>query len=130
MPSHLLEPPMDPGPPPAWPGGAWVGSVDVSSHLADRITLVGSAGYQRARLLARKGRQPQGFVELQVREGSVSMEDLRRHAAALPEQPEIHAPGSLSSVTVILCTRDRPIPLRTALTSLLALDYPRFEIIV
>jgi GT2 family glycosyltransferase len=130
MPSYLLEPPMDPGPPPAWPGSAWVGAVDTSGQMVDRITLVGAAGYQRARLLVRKGRQPRGFVELRVREGSVSVEDLQRQGAALPEPPENQAPALLPPVTVILCTRDRPGPLRMALTSLLALDYPRFEIIV
>jgi GT2 family glycosyltransferase len=121
---------MDLGAPPAWAGSAWVGSVDISGQMADRITLAGGAGYQRARLLLRRGRQPLGFVELQVQEGSVSVDDLRRHAAALPESPESPAAPSLPPVTVVLCTRDRPASLRMALTSLLALNYPRFEIIV
>ena len=105
---QVLEPPMDPGPPPAWTGSAWVGAVDLSSRMADRITLLGADGYQHARLLIRRGRQPRGFVELRVQEGSVSVDDLRRHAAALPEPPEGQAPQSLPPVTIVLCTRDRP----------------------
>jgi GT2 family glycosyltransferase len=130
MPPYVLEPPMNLGPPPAWTGSAWVGAVDLSSPMADRITLAGADGYQRARLLVRRGRQPRGFVELQIQDGSVSVDDLRRHAAALPEPPESQPPQSLPPVTVVLCTRDRPDALRMALTSMLVLDYPRFEIVV
>ena len=130
MPLRVLEPPMDPGLPPAWTGSAWVGAVDLSSRMADRITLAGADGYQRARLLVRSGRQPRGFVELPVQEGSVSANDLRRHAAALPEPPESQGPQALPPVTIVLCTRDRPDPLGMALTSLLALDYPQVEVIV
>lgn len=130
MPPDVLEPPMDPGPPPTWTGSAWVGSVELSGQMADRISLVGAAGYQRARLLVRRGRQPRGFVNVRVGEGSVSVDELRRQAAALPEPPETQTPHSLLPVTIVLCTRDRPAALGMALTSLLALDYPRFEIIV
>lgn len=130
MPSYVLQPPMEPGPPPAWSGSAWVGAVDMSSPMGDRISLAGAVGYQRARLLVRRGRHPRGFVELQVRAGSVSLEDLLRQAAMLPEPPQDQAPPSLLPVTVVLCTRDRPAPLRMALTSLLTLDYPQVEIIV
>src|SRR6266536_2707926 len=130
MPPLVLEPPMAPGPPPDWSGSLWVGSVDMSSPVADRIALVGADGYRRARLLVRHGRQPRGFVEVDVRDSSVSADELRRHASALPAPSAGRTPEKPPPVSVVLCTRDRAEPLRAALTSLLALQYPRFEIVV
>lgn len=129
MPLQILEPPMNPGPPPTWSGSIWVGSVDMSIPMADRFLLAGAVGYKRARLLVRSGRHPLGFVELPVREGSVSVDDLRRKAAALPEA-ESEASQAVLPVTIVLCTRDRPAPLGTALSSMLSLHYPSFEIVV
>jgi GT2 family glycosyltransferase len=126
----FLEPPMTPGPPPDWSGSVWVGSFDVSSPMPDRISLVGATGYERARLLLRRDRQPCGFVELDVLDGAVSGEELRRHLSALAVPPESDSTAPPLPVSIVLCTRDRPGPLRAALTSLLALDYPQFEVIV
>lgn len=115
---------------PDWTGSVWVGAVDLSSPMTDRIPLAGGAGYRRARLLVRSGRQPQGFVELDVRDAAVSVDELRRQVAALPEPPQARVAPLALPVSVVLCTRDRPDALRAALGSLLRLDYPRFEVIV
>ena len=76
-----------------------------------------------------------GSISLR-REGTRDVLDIHvlRQAAAnqlrdLPEPAEA-APAELPPITVIVCTRDRPISLYRCLESLKLLRYPRFEVIV
>jgi GT2 family glycosyltransferase len=128
--SLVLQQPMDPGPPPQWPGSVWVGSLELSADLPERIPLTRSAGYRQARLLLRRGRWPCGFVQVEAGDGTVSAGELLRRAAELPDIAWGGRPVTPLPVSIVLCTRDRPEALRCAVASLLALDYPSFEIVV
>ncbi len=145
-----LERPMTSASAPDWPGAIWIGTVDVheiAGLVGETIELTGSAGYSRARLLVRSGRAVRGFVELPVTaaetvsaqtvaaetapgDGTISLEALRADIAALPAAPAADDPLILPPVTVVICTRDRADQLRGALTSVLALDYPSFDVVV
>ena len=120
------------GPPdsPDSPARLWVGSVDLSQDVGTAVELAAADGYHRARLLVRDGRQVLGFIEVDIRDGVVSSADIAQRSAALPAalpvQPSRHPPPT----TVILCTRNRPAELRSALTSLVGLAYPAFEVVV
>lgn len=113
--------------------------------------------YTRARAFIRLAAHPIGIVEAKVANGCVPAEELRdliwrehHHAinvhliqqglepveqvpvAGLRKGPQGHACVSqdLPDVTVIVCTRDRVQRLKTSIDSLIALDYPMYEIIV
>jgi GT2 family glycosyltransferase len=129
VPALPIRSPMPQDSPPDWPGAVWVGEVDLGDPLPDRVALAGADGYRRARLLVRAGRQPRGFVELPVTDGAVDLAALRAAAADL-YRPDPSDPVALPPVSVVLCTRDRPGPLRAALASLLAVEYPDVEIVV
>ncbi|WP_158614255.1 glycosyltransferase family 2 protein [Frondihabitans sp. PhB188] len=123
---------------PDWSGAIWIGAVDVASLEGvhgDTVVLGDSTGYRRARLLIRRGRAVLGFVELPVVDlpqigGSVSFDDLVSKIAKLGPVAGSIDPIHLPTVTVIVSTRDRADQLRGALTSVLALDYPAFDVIV
>lgn len=118
---------------------AWVGQIDVT---APALTLEpprapGGARYERARLLARRGEVPLGFIEVPLQEGvasanAVSAELGRQLPQASRREPaastELSPP--LPRITVVVCTRDRPDALRGALTSILAVDYEDYELLV
>jgi GT2 family glycosyltransferase len=122
---------------PAMPGaglpdpvvGTWVGSLD--ERLADGrdVGLLDADGYCLARLLVLSSSTPRGFVEVPVREGVMSGPALAAAVQALPPAvPQVA--GIDPAISVVLCTRDRPDLLREALTSLLAMEYPSFEVVV
>jgi glycosyltransferase involved in cell wall biosynthesis len=135
---------------PSWDGAVWIGEVwedavdsaDEKSHstgLPVRCQLQGAEGYSRARLLVRTDGRPLGFVEVGVSDCDVDFGELKRRIAGLRSTAAIHrattgprgwARAPAVAVTVVLCTRDRPALLRTALESVLAVDYPQFETIV
>ena len=95
--------------------------------------MTAAEGYHRARLLVRMTDRTLGFVTIGVRDGMVDFLDLARLVAAIQPAPSTHlAPGGTATRTasVVICTRDRPALLRTALESVLATDYPDFEVIV
>lgn len=103
----------------------------------DRLPLARSAGYARARLLVRSANRLHGMVTLPVSDGSLSAAEL---AAAVHDLRSSGPPadgaktppaGALEPpITVVLCTRDRPEPLRIALRSVLDQDYPQLTVIV
>jgi GT2 family glycosyltransferase len=113
-----------------WSGAVWVGTVDDVELAAGRQHLVGLEGYSRARLLVRTGRFPRGFVELDLADGTVDRGLLRQAFDALPGPTTPPPDPSRPPVSVVVCTYDRPAMLRDALTSLTALDYPDFEVVV
>ncbi|WP_345375643.1 glycosyltransferase family 2 protein [Frondihabitans cladoniiphilus] len=124
---------------PEWSGAVWIGQIDVAElpdpSAGDTVALSDSVGYSRARLLVRRSRAVLGFVELDVTDlpeigGSVSLDDLLVALAKLPDVPAAVEPLILPTVTVIICTRDRAEQLRGALTSVLAIDYPSFDVVV
>lgn len=133
-----LERPMSSPEAPEWPGAVWVGTLDIDtldSLVGDAIALAGGLGYRRARLLVRRGRDVLGFVELPVAptadaDATISVDDLRLRVGALPAVATAPEPLHQPTVTVIVCTRDRADQLRGALTSILALDYPAFDVVV
>jgi GT2 family glycosyltransferase len=116
---------------PDWPHSVWIGAVDISEQPVDGLELASSAGYERARLLVREGHTPLGFIEVSIRAGRVEPEELSRAVTALPRVAASEPPAhELSGISVVLCTRDRADELRTAVESLLELDYPAFELVI
>ncbi|HEX2284490.1 MAG TPA: glycosyltransferase, partial [Mycobacterium sp.] len=113
----------------AWPGATWVGQVDEGQIAGQRLGLHAGDGFRRARLLVWTNDQARGFVELPVQDGTVDVAALRAAVAELPELVE-QADRTCPPISVVLCTRDRPQQLHDALESLLALDYPQFEVVV
>jgi GT2 family glycosyltransferase len=129
--SLMRLPPAMPSTSPAdWSGSLWIGALDVSMPVEGGILLDDADGCKRARLLIRDGRVPLGFVELDIHEGHMSPSGLLEAMAVLPRAAVPSETTSLNPISVIVCTRDRPEALRSALSSLLAVDYPDFEIIV
>jgi GT2 family glycosyltransferase len=134
--------------PPVWGGAVWIGEiwadvVDIAiEHAARQPTparcrLEGSVGFGRARVLIRAADAPLGYAELGIADGSVSLdelwcrvEDLRRSAASAPPASGAGDCARSKSLSVVICTRDRPEMLRGALESVQALDYPDLNIIV
>ena len=118
---------------PSWGGALWVGEVDVDELTrpgVGDVVLAAPEGHRAARLLVRRGRAVLGFVEVPVVDGRIPLELLRSEVAALATVVVPVEPIHLPSVTVVLCTRDRPGHLRGALRSVLELDYPEFDVVV
>ena len=129
----LLTRPMSSPVAPAWSGAVWVGELDaaeVAYTPLDRFRLVDHEGYATARFLLRRRHTVLGFVEAPVVGGTVDVAVLREGLRALPRVEDVAEPTRLSRVTVVICTRDRPDDLRSALTSVLALDHPSFDVVV
>lgn len=126
-----LAPAMASAAPPEWPGARWIGAVDLeclSNHT--QLQLLSHAGYDRARLLVRQGTAVRGFVEVDAPGGMVQRDALEEAAAGLPALVPTAAGSAVPSVTVVVCTRDRSALLRGALTAILKLDYPNFDVLV
>lgn len=119
-----------PDKPPDWSGSIWVGAIDIGLDRSAGVSLKSAAGYTRARLLVRRGRAPLGFVEADVVDGAVASGELEQAIAMLPPTPAVADHAMVPPISVVLCTRDRPQLLRSAIASLLALDYPDFEIVI
>jgi GT2 family glycosyltransferase len=129
--------------------------VELSHHLE---TLEHLDGYDAVQALVRLHGEPLGFVRLPVKDGRCLasalarsiLDDLSgqiishlvRDGLALSPRPEglriadlfrvPHAAyrGTLPSVTVAVCTRDRPAELANCLESLVKLDYPSLQLLV
>jgi GT2 family glycosyltransferase len=140
---------------PSWPAARWVGLLDVAPPPdVATLALPDAAAYSRARLLVRDRGQVRGFVELGIRDGELDAAAVRAAIEALPPAsslypqskpdrpgpdqsgPDLSEPdqGGLTaqvpSVSIVLCTRNRPQSVRMALESVLAIDYPALEILV
>ena len=117
---------------PEWPGATWVGQLDTAElDLADRsedatITCrpLDADGYTRARILIRESGVPVHFTESPLDDGLATVT-----ISPFDDEPDS---GEVSSrpVSVVVCTRERPEHLRSALASLARLDHPDLEIIV
>ncbi len=120
----IAEPPA-----PSFAGAIWIGSVDVT-ELDGRLELEGAHGYRSARLLVRAGRIPLANVHVPIIDGGLDGSVVRD---LVDELPPVVAPAPLGitpPISVVLCTYDRPGLLRSALDSLLRLDYPDYELVV
>jgi GT2 family glycosyltransferase len=117
-----------------WAGALWIGAVREDDLTPGaKILLDEGQGFHRARLLVRRGGHPLGFVEVAVADSHVAADDVLAAAARFSERPPERPLGSvapLGPISVVLCTRDRPEYLSAALSSLLLVDHPDFEIIV
>lgn len=128
--SHVVEPAMPPHARPTWPRAMWIGMIDLDEHIPDAEGAVhfvagNSEGYHRARVLVRSRCHPVSFVEVPLREGRI-----RLPAHPLPTDPWPEHGAPVEPISVVVCTRDRPGQLAVALKSILALDYPDFEVVV
>lgn len=129
-----LHPAMATRQSPEWPSARWVGALDLPAKLAPSIELVDSTGYRRARLLVRNRMRPVTFIEVDVAEGFIDGVNLSELVSRLApaRRPDIAALSSndLPFITVVICTRNRTASLQEALASVLACDYPQFEVVV
>ncbi|WP_338888920.1 glycosyltransferase family 2 protein [Rhodococcus sovatensis] len=128
-----LEPALTSTQPPEWTGAVWIGDVDIEAEMPDTLALACSDGYTRARLLVRRGMDPLGFVELPISGFGLDTGELIDAVRTL----EVVDPGPVPArsaaqppITVVICTRDRIDHLRGALSSVLAVEYPDFEVVV
>ena len=120
---------------PEWAGAVWIGELDLSdlaSATKDSwLELAGGSDYHRARFLVREGQTVRGFVTVGVEEGKVRVDELRRAVEELPAVvPEPEPEPFRPPISVVISTRDRGRLLREAVDSVLASDYPDFEVVV
>jgi GT2 family glycosyltransferase len=117
-----------------WDGATWIGELDdedaLGAALKEKRRLIGAAGYSRARLLIRAGSHVRGFVEVPISGGTIDLALVRSRVARLPFAVDGEPATESPSFTVVICTRDRAEQLRTALTSVLDLDYIDFTVVV
>jgi GT2 family glycosyltransferase len=126
-----LTPAMPVNGTPEWSAARWVGALDTSTMpAAGAIVLRDSEGYQHARLLVRDGAEIRGFIDVPVVDGRVDAARVGEEVVRLPPVADQPTAGPLPSMTVIVCTRNRPDLVRTSLTAILALDYPEFDVVV
>ncbi|MBN9607557.1 MAG: glycosyltransferase [Actinomycetales bacterium] len=136
--SPVLTPAMPRRGPVEWAGARWVGEVDEAvlwdPQLGSRLELVDGTAYRAARLLVTRAGGVAGFVDLPVENGTVDTAALRDAVWRLPESGFADRsrllPGEEPWITVVICTRDRVDQLREALDSVLACDYPAFDVVV
>lgn len=130
----VLKPAMKNPQLPQWPLAKWVGALDLPAELAPSIELLDSGGYRKARLLVRHRLRPVTFVEVDVVDNFIDgvhlSEIVSRLPAVHPSEVAALRADDLPFITVVICTRDRTALLQEALASVLACDYPRFEVIV
>ncbi len=96
----------------------------------------GLEGYEQAWVLVRQGRQPLGVVPVDLARvrprltGAAIERAIKLHSARLvsPAPPASVSPPP--PISVIVCTRDRPVSLALCLASLARLNYPQFEVVV
>ncbi|MGV9825934.1 glycosyltransferase [Gordonia sp. NPDC003429] len=127
---HELWPVISSDEPPENDGAKWVGEIQSSFTFADTVKLHGGDGYVRARLLVREGTHVCGFVEAGVEDSALFGRELTREMRRLPDRDVDPLPDYDTGVSVVVCTRDRTDALRRVLDSILAMDYPTFEVIV
>jgi glycosyltransferase involved in cell wall biosynthesis len=118
--------------------------LDVPSGLLDTASGSGER-YERAIVLVRQGGRPCGVAEVEIPVGGLDAaecEDRLREALGRPVPSAAHDQEShplfsvasvfptLPHVTVVVATRDRPEDLRRCVDSVLASNYPSFDVLV
>ncbi len=136
---------------------AWVCEIELSQKLAviDSPPLADGSRFGRAHALVRLDGTPIGFADVPLTEGRARPaaiaaavgtslgnaigDELKRlglgsqmlTSAGIVEAAGLHpAPAATPLVSVIICTRDHPEQFGRAMDSVLAIDYPNFELIV
>jgi glycosyltransferase involved in cell wall biosynthesis len=118
---------------------AYIADYDLSMPLSDLLDQLGSLGeYDKAWIILRYGGLPVSIVEAAADKASVETE-ISKAAAGLDhpyarEQPDTESVGgttrSLPSITVVICTRERPTDLARALSSLAVQTHKDFKVLV
>jgi GT2 family glycosyltransferase len=110
-------------------GPVWCGELDRSDPATQLVTGRAADGrsYERARILVRDNAAPVAFVEVDVRDGVVDVGAAR--AATGPSTTTLAAMGQ-ESVSVVVCTRDRPDMARQCIEHVLRLDPEPLELII
>lgn len=127
---------MECRPPQSWAGARWIGSVDITELVpCSHLVLRNHEGYARARLLIRENGTVRGFVDVEAPGGVLEREMLDHVVAGMPKVTSLPSPAGHSglgapSITVVVCTRNRTGLLRSALKTVLAVDYPNFDVLV
>ncbi len=107
----------------------WIGWLDVDHEDVARGHVVvaprHAEQYRRARILLRHGLDPVAFVEADIVDGTITVP-----VSSLPVANTAPNGIDYQPISVVLCTRDRPVDLAGALASITALDYPDFEIVI
>lgn len=124
----VLDPVMPAHQGPNWRHARWIGLLDLddlaSADSGVEFVARQSQGYRHARVLLRHAQRPIAFVDAPIVDGKVSV-------AVRHELPEGPVPDpEYPPISVVVCTRDRPDQLAEALTSIVTLDYPDFEVVV
>lgn len=124
--------PMVPATPTDWDRAIWVGALDVDDLNGphDEIALEDSAEYRTARVLLRSAEHVLGFVEVPVVDGRARVADLRERLDALPPRIDVAPKAGTASISVVICTRDRPELLRQSLQAVLRTIKDGDEIVV
>jgi GT2 family glycosyltransferase len=103
--------------------------VDVDIHNLDRIE--GLSGYDAVEILFRAGREPLGRGRLLCSGDSIEPEEFLSLIENLPSPSPLDLPvETLPTVTIAICTRNRPVELAEALRSIARQEYPPDEILV
>lgn len=124
----------EPGFEPIWVGAVSLDHPAVALPVSD--TIPGEV-YESARLLVRDSdSMPVGFVNVALSENGASEQAVRtaiesQLGSASPEaQAALPTPARTPKISVVICTFDRPDSLMRAVNSVLASDYPDFELVI
>ncbi|MEZ0339743.1 glycosyltransferase family 2 protein [Mycobacterium sp. pV006] len=126
---RVIDPAMPAQGRPVWAKARWIGLIELDEWTPApdgdvQFAARHSDGYRTARVLVRSGLRPIAFVEGPIVDGVARIAVPTAVPAPEPE------PADLPPVSVVVCTRERPDQLADALQSLLALNYPQFEVVV
>lgn len=93
--------------------------------------------YESARLLVRdSASMPVGFINVELSDRGASAEavlaaiEQQLGSTSPPAQAALSKPANTPKISVVICTFDRPDSLLRAVNSVLASDYPDFELVV
>lgn len=117
----------------------WVGAVTLDNPEVKlpAPSSTADARYESARLLVRDSTaMPVGFVNVALSGGGASAQAVSaaiesQLGSSSPEaQPPLPTPERKPKISVVICTFDRPDSLLRAINSVLASDYPDFELVI
>jgi glycosyltransferase involved in cell wall biosynthesis len=104
--------------------------------LQDPADVWGLEDYLAAEILVRDAGVPIGRMTIQINQGAgvLTAEELRQSATeaglVVFREPALPADSVRPSISVVVCTRDRPLALEHCLKSLQALRYDKFEVLI
>ncbi|MDP9294187.1 MAG: glycosyltransferase family 2 protein, partial [Actinomycetota bacterium] len=112
--------------------------LELSEPVPAIAATAGGRSYRGVQILVRRHGQPLGTVQIDFEGDGVPADvvadvvrrELAGALAATPEPPARPTGVAARPVTVVIATRDRPDLLRPCLDSVLASEYPDYEVIV